>query len=631
MYGWTGNILRVNLTNGEITKEPLEEDMAHKYIGGRGFTISRLYDELKPGIDPLGAENKVIFAPGPACGTPVIGSQRWTVGAKSPITGLIGDANCGGGFGAGLKYAGYDMVIIEGKSERPLYLLINGDDVQLRDATYLWGKTTVETERAIKREAGSRDIHVASIGNAGENLVKYAAVLNDNRAAGRTGMGTVMGSKKLKAVAAGGSKGVKVASPEDLEKITSEIYQTWREPGKLKSYREMGLGVHAAIVYNDLGNLPTRNFQEGVFEPAYSVPGRMIEDFWLKPKSCFSCPVACGHMYIVSKGPYTGTFGEGLYGPGYWFTSKIGVTDVEFMCRLTALSDRYGIDQAELSGVISWLMECYQRGILTADELDGIKMEWGNTEAVMKMTEMIVHRRGVGDLLAEGAKKASEVIGKGSEKYVMHVKGTAIDARDPRGSKGWALGYAVGSRGPDHCRHQVPDMVAAGFLEANWMATEFPWFKGLDRLSEEGKGKTHKWFEDVRAFQQALEVCQRSFESEDVVWTKILAEMYTAVTGGDISASEVLTTGERITNLERAFNIREGLTRKDDTLPDRFLKEPMPEGPSKGQVVNLDLMLDEYYEARGWDKDSGFPTRQTLEQLGLKAVADELESLGKLT
>ena len=631
MYGWMGQVLRVNLTSEEITKESLEEELAHKYIGGRGFGIKCLYDEVELGIDPLGPDNKIIFAVGPACGTLVPGSQRWTVTTKSPLTGFVGDGNCGGSFGIGLKYTGYDMVIIEGKAERPLYLLIDGDKVQLKDAAHLYGKTTTETERTIKGEVSDPDIHVASIGTAGDNLVKYAAVMSDNRAAARTGVGTVMGSKKLKAVAARGNKGVKVASPDGVEKVSGEIYGNWRENATgLRSLREYGAGVEASRVYNQLGILPTRNFQEGVFDALYAITDRLKDELWLKPRACFSCPVACSHVYVVTKGPYAGTFGEGLYGPAYWYTGRIGNADAELMCRLAALSDQYGIDEAELTGIIEWLMECYQSGILTEQDMDGIKMEWGNADAILGITEMIVHRNGIGDLLAEGANKAAEVIGKGSEKFVMHVKGMTLDARDPRGSKGWALGYAVASRGADHCRHIVPDFMTGRSPEMSWMETEFEWFKGLNRMAEEGKGKTHKWFEDVRAFQHALEVCMFVFESKRVVWTEVLANMFNAVTGAGITASEVLTTGERITNLERAFNVREGLIRKDDNLPERFLTEPMSQGPSKGQVVNLDLMLDEYYEARGWDKGSGFPFKKKLESLGLKSVADELHNLGKL-
>ena len=633
MYGWMGTILRVNLTNGEITKEPLDEELAHKYVGGRGLNLKFLYDEVKPGIDPLGPDNKVIFAVGPTCGTLVPASQRWTVTAKSPMTGFIGDASCGGSFGVGLKYAGYDMAIIEGKSDRPLYLWIDNDNVQLRDAAHLWGKKTTETERAIKREVSDPDVHIATIGTAGDNLVRFANVISDNRAAGKTGIGAVLGSKKLKAIAARGTRGVKVASLQKVEKASWEIHEAWRKNvAGWTAYHDIGSGVEAGIRYQELGCLPTRNFREGVFEGYDAVHPNRIKEYWLKPKSCFSCPLACNHTYIVREGPYAGTFGEGLYGPGYWYTSRLGNADLGLMFKLTALSDQYGVDEAEISSLLGWLMECYQLGIMTAEDLGGLKMEWGNAKAMLEVMEMVVHRRGIGNLLAEGARKASEVIGKGSGKYVMDVKGLAIDSRDPRGSKGWALGYAVSSRGGEHCRYLSPDFWSARYPEPPWLKKEIKGFRGIDRLAEEGKGAIIKYYEDMRAFQHCLEVCLFVFNYGDlpVAWNKGLAEAYNGVTGLDISASEVMTIGERVVNLERAFNIRGGLTRKDDTLPDRFLKEPMPDGASKGQVVNLDLMLDEYYEARGWDKDSGFPTRQKLEQLGLKEVADELDGMGRL-
>jgi len=464
-------------------------------------------------------------------------------------------------------------------------LLIDGDSIQLRDAARLRGKTTTETERVIKRETGDPDMHIASIGTAGDNLVRFAAINNDNRTAGRTGMGAVMGSKGLKAIAARGAKGVKVADPDGVERLSREMYVNWRKNEKqLKALQTYGAGVDVGKIYNRFGMIPARNYREGVFEPYDTVAERLKDEFWLKPRSCFSCPVACGHVYIVSKGPYAGTFGDGLYGSSIWYTSRLANPDPELMCKLTALSDQYGI-----------------------------KMEWGNADAILEVTKKIVHRSGVGDILAEGAKKASEVIGRGSEKYVMHVKGMYLDSRDPRGSKIWGFGFAVGSRGADHCRHLVPDLA-----------------EGDTRLEEKGKGKLHKWYEDLRAFQNTLEICQFACAPMDYDWTGALARMYTAVTGNSMSADEVLSVGERITNLDRAFNIREGLTRKDDSLPERFLKEPLTAGQSKGHVVDLDLMLDEYYGARGWDKASGFPSRKKLEQLGLDGAADDLETLGKL-
>jgi len=615
MNGWMGRVLRVDLTSQTIQEEPLREDLALAYVGGRGLSIGYLHEALVPGIDALGPENDLVFAPGPSCGTLVPGSQRWTVGAKSPLTGFIGDSNCGGSFGVGLKYAGYDAVIIEGQSEHPVYLLIDGDVPILRDARHLWGKTTGETERCLRRELGDPDIHIATTGTAGDNLVKFATVYSDNRKAGRTGMGAVMGSKKLKAVAARGSEGVRVADSDAVERASERIRNIWRgNRQQLQTLREYGAGVHIGKVYNAFGIIPTRNYQEGVFPDYDALAERLKNDLWLKPRACFSCPVACGHVYVVPSGPYMGTHGDGLYGSSIWYSARLGNPDVELMCRLTTLSDQYGMDEANLSGVLGWLMECYELGLIKARDLDGVEMHWGKPESILKMTEMIAHRMGIGDILAEGARNAARTIGRGTEQYVMHVKGMDLDSRDPRGSKSWALGFAVGSRGADHCRHVVND-----FSE------------GFDRVEERGKGTLHKCNEDLRAFQHALEICLFVCDPAGVDWAELLAETYTAVTGINIDAEGVATVGERIVNLERAFNLREGLTRNDDNLPARFLKEPMVNGPSQGQTVNLDLMVEEYYGARGWDRATGFPKRQKLEELGLQRVADELDRLGRLS
>ncbi len=634
MYGWAGKILRVNLTTGTVTREPLPEEVAHKFVGGRGLNGKYLYDEVRPGTDPLGPDNKIFFGVGPVCGTLVPGSQRYTVTAKSPLSGFFGDGNCGGSFGAGLKYAGYDMLIVEGKSERPLYLFIDGDSVQLRDAAYLWGKTTSEARGLIEKEIGDPGVHIAGIGPAGENLIRFASVLSDNRASGRTGMGAVMGSKNLKAVAARGNKGVRVANPEMLEETCQEMYKIWHgNAAALKGCRVEGPGVGGSVTYNRLGILPTRHYREGVFEGFESIrPGRLPEEYWLKPRSCFSCPVACSHVYIIGKGQYAGTLGEGLYATTAQFGSNIGVSDCDFVVWAASFTDQQGIDVMNFAEVIGWTIECLEAGILTEKDLGGLKLKWGDCDSIRRLMEMIVHREGIGNLLAEGSLKAAQKIGKGSEKYVMAVKGMSIDSRDPRGSKGWALGYAVSSRGADHCRSSPPDFMGSErHVEPTWLRDEIKGFKGMDRLAEAGKGEVHKWYEDLRGFQHSLAVCYFTFETvKDITHTELLARYYNAVTGLKIDGNEVKKIGERIMNLERAFNVREGLTRKDDMLPERFLKEPLRTGESAGQLVNLDLMLDEYYDFRGWDRATGYPTRKKLVQLGLKDVADELAGMGRL-
>ena len=500
----------------------------------------------------------------------------------------------------------------------------------MRDAVHLWGKTTTETTRLVEREIGDPDVHMACIGPAGENLIRFASVISENRAAGRSGMGAVLGSKKLKGIVARGRKGVKVASPEALERLSREQYEHWKKsPKDLKIRHEVGWSNALKRLYNEFGIIATKNYREGTFEEYESISERRLKEYFLSPRSCFSCPVGSNLLFIVSEGPYAGTFGEDLLAPAMQYTARIGNSDLDFMFKLGALSDQYGIDVMNMGSVFGYVMECFEAGILTPNDLNGLRMEWGNTKGTMELMEMVVYRRGIGDLLAEGATRASEVIGKESKKYVMEVKGMSIDSRDPRGSKGWGLGYAVSARGADHCRHIMPEFLLEGFREPEWMKEIFKGFRGLDRLSEEGKGEMLKWYEDVRAFQNSLEICLWELKSS-VVWSEVLAEMYNAVTGLNIRAKDVNIAGERITNLERAFNVREGLTRRDDTLPERFLKEPTRSGTSKGQVVKLGAMIDEYYECRGWDKESGFPSKEKLEELDLKDIADDLEKMGRL-
>jgi aldehyde:ferredoxin oxidoreductase len=633
MYGWHGTILRVNLTSGKITKEPLSKELAHKYIGGRGLNIKLLYDEVKPGTDPLGLDNKLIFGIGPACGTIVPGSNRWTATCKSTLSNFLMDTNSGSRFSTGLKYAGYDGLIIEGKSDRPAYLLIDGDNVSIRDALHLWGKTTTETQRVLERETGTPDVRVVGIGQAGENLVKFASLISDQRAAARAG-GAVMGSKKLKAIAARGNKGVKVADRKMLEKAVQETYQMHRTddmPQRLKGHREGGIFLGLAG-WAELGVFGAKNFQQGVW-PEYRL--KVVAPAIKRRvgyQACFSCPGPCftGVQFVITDGPYAGVAVGDCAAPGRSYTAQIGNSDADFMLKLHALSDEYGMDEMSTGAVLSFAMECYQAGILTPSDLGGLKLEWGNIEAISELLDMIVFRRGIGDILAEGATSAAKVIGKESEKYVMAVKGEPVDFLDPRGSKILALGYAVASGGGGHNRAKVPASVSRNLIkdlikDQAYLKRMYQ-FEGreLDVLREEHMGEFFKWYEDVNAFDNMLETCLFFLINTNPNSPRFLANMYNAVTGLNISPSEVLTIGERVVNLERGFNIRNGLTRKDDYLPDRFTKEPMPDGIAKGQVVNLEPMISEYYEFRGWDKNTGIPTRKKLEELGLEEVAHDI-------
>jgi aldehyde:ferredoxin oxidoreductase len=629
MQGYHGVVLRVNLSEPKIVKEPLREELVHSYAGGRGLNSRVLYDEVKPGIDPLGPDNKIIVGVGPCNGTIVPGSQRFTVTSKSPLTGLFGDSNSGASFGAQLKYAGYDQIIIEGQSKEPVCLRIDDDRVELKPAGDLWGRTTRETERVLMREFGDPDACVISIGPGGENLVRFANLIGDfGRGLGRTGQGAVFGSKKLKAIIVRGSRGVTSADPKALHEAVRQTHEAWGKNLKLKEARaRFGPGM-GWLRYDAFGMFPTRNYQSGRFHKSL-LEG--LDNYFVKQKACFSCPQGCDHMFVVSEGPFSGAYGCGVELSHLLdFGSKIGCGDLPSIFKASELCDHYGLDYFDMTSTIAYAMECFERGILTAEETDGLALEWGNANAILNLIEMTAQKKKLGSILAQGMREASRMIGEDSEKYAMQAKGQSLVERDPRASKGWGLAYAVSSRGPCHVRAYLPE----GYPAENWdIAVKKILEKYKDPtnpLLEEGKGELVAWHENLQAFKNSMEICLFSLYPWMFSVPPMLVKYFNAVTGFDISEDELLRIGERIINIERAFNVREGLTRADDTLPERMLKEPMPDGPGKGEVVRLDSMLDDYYHHRGWDKESGIPTEEKLLELGLPDVVDELKRLGKL-
>jgi len=632
--GYTGVILRVNLSQQKITKERLNKDLTDSFIGGRGLNLKYLFDEIEPGIDPLGPDNKIIFGTGPCNGTLVPGSQRFTVTTKSPLTGFIGDSNSGGDLGAELKYAGYDMIIIEGQSQKPVYLWINDENVELREAGHLWGKTVFETRRIIESEINEPKACTASIGPGGENLVKFANIIADlGRGVGRTGIGAVMGSKKLKSVVVRGTNGVRIANPVVHKRVAKQNLEAWRKDTEAHHNFATYGPTRGWLAYDRLGMFNTRNFQSSTFDR------NLFKDlhdnkYFVKQKACISCPLGCSHSFVIKGGPYVETYGEAIELSQLGdFGVRVGNRDIEVALKASTLCDEYGMDIFDMSAIIAFAMECYEKEILAENDLDGLKLEWGDAQAILALIEMTTHRRGAGDIFADGLKGASETIGKGSERYAMHAKGQALVMREPRASKGWAaLGYAVSSRGACHVRANPPEGQPAE--SAMWPAPMREVLRkyenAVNPYSEEGKAEIVKWYEDLRAFQNSMEICHFSYYPFTDSLTEIMVEFVNSVTGQNITGGEALRIGERIINLERAFNLREGLSREDDSLPERMLKEPLPDGPAKGQVVNLEPMVSDYYELRGWDRDSGVPTREKLSELGLDDVADDLEKIGKL-
>jgi aldehyde:ferredoxin oxidoreductase len=618
MYGYGGHILRVNLTDGTFHRHPTEAHLARAFLGGRGLNVKRLWDELAPHTDGLSPENKLILGVGPLVGTLFPGGARFNVTAMSPQTGILGDSNAGGFFGPELKFAGYDQVIIQGRADRPVTLWIRDDVVELRDARGLWGRDVWDTTLALQEELGDRDVQVAAVGQGAENGVRFAGVfVNLNRPAARTGMGTVMASKNLKAVAVRGTGLIPVADivrfNEIIEQLDEAIYNHPEYEIRCR------LGTTKLIkALDSIGGLPTRHFQSGRFAEADAVSGEAIEELYkIKGKACFACTIPCSRFLAVDDPRFPGLRLEGPeYEPLAGFTVRVGNSDLPLALKCIDLANRYGLDAIALSEVISWAMECYQRGLLSRQEADGLDLTWGNGETILALIHQVAHREGFGDLLADGVKVAAERLGRGSDEIAMHGKGLEVFQADVRSIKAYGLGNAVASRGADHLRSE-PWFEFSNDPEEGIRRYGIP--ETAFRLEHRGKGFVVKHFEEMAAISDSAGVCKNTYNNMEVLDWQGTAELLQAATGWDITGEEVQRIGERIVNLERLFIAREGITRQDDTLPTRFLKEPLPEGsgPSTGSVLELEPMLDEYYRARGWDGETGLPTQEKLEELGL--------------
>jgi aldehyde:ferredoxin oxidoreductase len=618
MKGYGGTVLRLNLTDGTIHHTPTEVDLAQRYLGGRGLNVKRLWDEVPAHTDGLSPENKLIFGVGPFVGTSVPGGSRFNVSAMSPQTGILGDSNAGGFFGSELKFAGYDQLIIEGRAQHPVYLWIKDDKIALRDARELWGRDVTETTTAIQAELGSQDIQVAAIGQGAENGVLFAGIMvNLVRAASRTGMGTVMASKNLKAIAVRGTNFVQVADMARFGELIAQLDE------RIYTHAEYDIRVRLGTTklvsaLNKIGGIATRHFQTGQFEHAEQISGEAIESrFKAKTKGCFACTVPCSRYLVINDPRFPDLSLEGPeYEPLAGFTSRIGNGDLALGLRCVDLANRYGLDAIALSEAISWAMECYERGILTPEDVDGLDLTWGNEQAILTLIDQIVYRQGFGDLLADGAKKAAEQIGRGSEELVMHSKGLEVFQADPRSIKAYALANAVASRGADHLRAE-PWFEFSGNAEEG--LRRYGVAESAFRLEYKGKGRVVKHFEELAAISDATGFCKNTYNNMEVLDWDQTAALLNAATGWSMSGEAVRQVGERIVNLERLFIAREGITRADDTLPRRFLEEPLgPEtSPSAGSVVELEPMLDEYYQVRNWDVQTGLPTAAKLQELGL--------------
>ncbi|NIR86136.1 aldehyde ferredoxin oxidoreductase family protein [Candidatus Bathyarchaeota archaeon] len=601
-------ILHVDLETGKTKIEPLKEETAKKYIGGIGLGMRLFLDNSKPGVDPFSPENPLVFVTGPLSGTmaPSAGNG-YAVVSKSPLTGGIAESKAHGFFGAELKRAGYDAVIFTGKSEKLVYAWIDDDSVQLMDAQHLKGKSPHETEMAIREELGDFYIRVSAIGEGGEMLVRIASIINDEfRAAGRTGMGAVMGSKNLKAVAVRGTKDVNVANPEEFTEFIRMIHERMKGPATRK-YRTLGTPENV-LVLNALAALPTRNFTQATFEGAEKVSGEYLNERYIKKIiGCATCGMRCDHIGMVAEGPYKGSTARVEFECLWALGPNCGVDRLDAIIEAIYQCDHYGMDGISAGGIVAFAMDCFENGILTEKDTDGLDLRFGNAEAMVEMVKRMGCRKGwLGDVLAEGSMRAAEKIGKGAVKYANHIKGLELPGYDIRGLKTAALGFAVSFRGACHLR--------AGSYS--------PDVKGkVNRFKiEKGRGKIVMDGEDLYNVVDSLILCKFS---RGVFYEGIneMAKYYTLTTGIEMTPEELRQAGERINNLARVINIREGKgTREYDQLPPKIMNVPIPdEGVAKGACVNqkeFDLGLDDYYEARGWTKE-GIPTVEKLKELDL--------------
>ncbi|MBN1320759.1 MAG: aldehyde ferredoxin oxidoreductase family protein [Thermoleophilia bacterium] len=617
--GYTGKVLRINLTDKTHKEEPLPLEVAQDFIGGSGITVKYLYEEVPPDCDPLGPENKLIYAPGPITGSTIPCASRMAINAKSPATGAVGVATTGGHFPVEMKRAGYDVIIIEGKAEEPTYLYIKNGDVKFRPADKIWGLCTTDTQMVIKDELHDQNIRISCIGPAGEKLSKMAAIVNERRVAGRKGLGAVMGSKNLKAIALRGDLQLDIADKQKYDAARKRMRAGMQaSPILYPQFSRYGTSTTLDLT-QALGIYPAMNWAgTGVFTPADKIGGFAIEALSAGKTACAGCPVGCSQMRLAQQPPYTGVFTEGPeYETLYSFGGVTGVDNPDAIIAADRLSDELGIDTISAGVTIAFAMELFEKGILTLEDTGGMDLSFGNDESMIKLLGMMGERQGLGDLLADGTRAAAEKIGKGSEKYAMHIKGLELPGYDIRGAKAHGLSMATAFTGADHNK---------GYAFQEIFGIPIPY--QVDRLAIEGKGKLTKWNQDARTvigdsstmcvFLMDMAVADFMFENT--------ADIMEGLTGLKYTPEEVHQVGERINNLARVFNILAGLSRADDDLPERLKTEPIKDGSSKGELISqadLDTMLDEYYEARGWTVE-GIPTRAKLEELRLGYAADRL-------
>ncbi len=609
----TGSLLRVDLSSGKVSTETIPESITADFVGGRGYGISYLYQELAPGIDPLGEKNKLMMLNGPLAGNMAQAVSRWMVCTRSPLTGAFARSVCGADFGAWLKFAGYELIIVEGKAEKPVYVHLTADDCQILDAGEIWGKDTKEAQAWLNRQHGS-NTRTACIGPAGENLVKYAAIVSGRRTAGRCGTGTVMGSKNLKAIAVTAERKIQLADAEAYDKLAREQVDIIRNNGGFQNHKEWGTTATQDIT-NAIGVYPVQNFRYGQQTDYEKITGEEYRKLRTGDMGCYSCPARCGKVHTVTSGIYAGAHSEGPEYETIWaFTGPIESNNIEASIAADQLCDDLGLDTISTGGCIGFAYELYEKGLLKKSDTDGLELIYGRHEPMITLVKKIARREGIGDLLAEGTMRAAATIGKGAEAYAMHVKGLELPAYEPRGAKSQGYNYVTANIGANHCY---------GYAAQDIFGAPEP--RPTDRFSEENADVVI-YNQDGTAFKETGIVC--GFAGGWGWVPDLFGKLLAAARGIERFADNdyLNQVGVRIFNLERAFNVREGFYRKQDTLPERMLTEPLHtrKAPGEGQMVShQDEFLDKYYSLRGWTKE-GIPAPEKLRELGLESVVEDM-------
>jgi len=635
--GYAGYYLDIDLTKGKVHKKELEKDWARLYLGGSGVAAKILWDRTGPETDPLGPENVLVVGTGPLTGSLFSPSGRMMFASRGPLTGVWAESHVGGFLGAEIKYSGFDFVVFNGRSEKPVYLSLRDGAAELLDASHLWGKETNVTTQIIREDHKDPTLKTGVIGPAGENGVLYGSIIVDfYRAAGRAGLGTVLGSKNVKGIAASGAQGLEVhdmdkyleANEVEMQRIKDPI---WTE--SLTSLRKYGTTDLVAII-NEIGRLPTKNHWTGFYENADDIgPETIAEKYRIAQEACHGCAVGCKYIIRVNQGKYsTGPIGGPEYETIMAFGSNCLNNDIESVFYLGKRCDLLGMDTISCGKTISFAMDLFEHGIITANDADGLDLGWGNAESQAILVEKIARREGFGDILSKGVRKAAELIGGEAWRYAVHVKGLEASGQDPRAHQSIGLTYATNVRGADHLRSLssleelgYPDIVIERFGKEKADAI-------LDIMSPEHKGELVWDMEDLYAIVDSAVICKYGTMWPPVYYFDTFVNVIPPLTGMTEWADPkfVRKAAERISHLRRAYNHRLGVTRKEETLPPRLLLEPMPTGPSKGGLPDLEYMLDDYYDYRGCDRETGYPKESKLKELGLDFVIEDLKPRGMI-